>query len=64
MAELIEQPNLQDHDDFYAKLLAAHKGLSAEQSQALNAQLVIILANHIGDGQVLAEAIELASRPS
>ena len=63
MAALIEKPNLQDHDAFYAALLAAHKGLSAEQSHALNAQLILILANHIGNQQVLAEAIELASRP-
>ena len=63
MAALIEKPNLQDHDAFYAALLAAHKGLSVEQSDALNAQLILILANHIGNRQVLAEAIELASRP-
>lgn len=60
MTALIHAPNLADHDGFYAELLAAHKGLSDAQSQALNAQLVMILANHIGDRQVLSEALVLA----
>ena len=62
MSALIDSPNLPDHDGFYAGLLAAHKGLSDAQSQALNAQLIMILANHIGDGEVLAEALALARR--
>lgn len=62
MTTLIDTPNLADHDGFYAELLAAHKGLSAQQSQALNAQLILILANHIGDRQILGEALALARR--
>jgi hypothetical protein len=58
--KLIETPNLEDHDGFYAELLAAHRGLSDSESHALNAQLVLILANHIGDRQVLTEALALA----
>ncbi|MBN2905331.1 MAG: DUF2783 domain-containing protein [Rhodobacteraceae bacterium] len=57
---LITTPNLDDHDGFYAELLAAHRGLSETQGQALNAQLILILANHIGDREVLTEALELA----
>ncbi|TCO69588.1 DUF2783 domain-containing protein [Rhodovulum euryhalinum] len=57
---LIATPNIDDHDAFYAELLAAHRGLTEAQSQALNAQLVLILANHIGDRQILREALELA----
>ena len=62
MTALTDSPNLPDHDGFYAALLAAHKGLDDARSQALNAQLIMILANHIGDGQVLAEALALARR--
>ena len=60
MSALIDTPNLTDHDGFYAELLATHKGLSNDQSQALNAQLILILANHIGNRQVLSEALALA----
>jgi hypothetical protein len=49
-------------DDFYASLMRAHQGLSDAQSQALNARLVLILANHIGDLAVLQEALALARR--
>lgn len=62
MSKLIDTLNLRDHDGFYAELLAAHKGLSPAESHALNAQLVMILANHIGDRQVLSEALALARR--
>ena len=49
-------------DEFYEALMAAHEGLSEDDSHALNAQLVLILANHIGDRRVLSEAIALAKR--
>lgn len=60
MAELVDTPNIDDRDGFYQDLLAAHDGLSEAGSQALNARLVLILANHIGNGQVLSEALDLA----
>ncbi len=60
MAELVDTPNIEDRDGFYQDLLAAHDGLSEAQSQALNARLVLVLANHIGNGQVLREALDLA----
>lgn len=62
MNALIDTPNLADHDGFYEELLATHKGLTEAESHALNAQLVMILANHIGDRQVLSEALALAAR--
>lgn len=62
MTALIDTPNLTDHDGFYASLLEAHKSLDEVQSQKLNAQLIMILANHIGDRQALAEALDLARR--
>ena len=47
-------------DDFYEALLDAHQGLSEDQSHALNARLILTLANHIGDVAVLKEAILVA----
>jgi hypothetical protein len=61
MGRLITTRNLAEHDAFYARLLAAHRGLSEAQSQALNARLILILANHIGDPETLAEALDLAA---
>jgi Protein of unknown function (DUF2783) len=49
-------------DDFYEALIRAHEGLSDDQSHTLNARLVLILANHIGDLKVVQEAIALARR--
>ena len=60
MAELKRTPNIAGADDFYAELLAAHEGLSKEASDALNARLILTLANHIGNRAVLTEALGLA----
>lgn len=60
MTKLIREPNLAEPDQVYAAILAAHKGLSPDQSAALNARLVLILVNHVGDGDVAAEALALA----
>ena len=49
-------------DDFYENLMRAHQGLSEADSHSLNARLVLILANHIGDLAVLQEALALARR--
>jgi len=47
-------------DDFYEALIEAHRDLSDAQSQLLNAKLVLLLANHIGDLSVVREALALA----
>lgn len=60
MAQLKTEPNLPQTDDFYAALLAAHEGLSADETHALNARLILVLANHIGDLDVLTAAISVA----
>ena len=52
--------NLQDADSFYEQLLDAHQGLSEEQSQLLNARLVLLLANQVGDAKVLKDCVEAA----
>jgi hypothetical protein len=49
--------HLQDADTFYEQLLDAHVGLTREQSELLNARLILLLANQIGDPQVLADCI-------
>ncbi len=60
MASLITAPNFSVGDDFYEALIESHHGLSTPQSHALNARLVLLLANHIGDDAVLREALGLA----
>lgn len=54
------QLHFEDADRFYEQLLDAHTGLSEQDSQLLNARLILLLANQIGDAQVLAECIEAA----
>lgn len=58
--ELVTQPNLSAPDDFYEALIDAHKDLSTAQSHALNARLVLLLANHIGALPVLRQALHAA----
>ena len=62
MADLILSPNIDGADDFYAELIAAHDGLEREQSDALNARLVLVLSNHIGDRNVLTQALVTAAK--
>ncbi len=62
MNSLNTDPNIARPDDFYARLLAAHEGKSKAESDALNAKLVLILSNHIGDADVLEQAISLAEQ--
>jgi hypothetical protein len=52
--------NLQDADAFYEQLLDAHQGLSKEQSELLNARLILLLANQVGDARVLKECLDAA----
>lgn len=60
MTHLILTPNINDPDGFYAELIATHEGLSAAESETLNARLILILANHIGDRATLGEALSTA----
>ncbi|MCV6902817.1 MAG: DUF2783 domain-containing protein [Achromobacter xylosoxidans] len=54
------ETNLAAPDDFYEALIEAHRDLSNEQSQELNAALILLLANHLGDMAVLREALAQA----
>ena len=55
------QPNLTSPDDAYALLLEAHEGLTKAQSDALNARLILVLMNHVGDMDVLRAALAAAA---
>ena len=54
------RPNLEAPDDFYEALIDAHRDLTTAQSHALNAKLVLLLANHIGSLDVLKQALAAA----
>ena len=60
MTSLNINPNLADPDCCYTAIIDAHRGLKDDDSSELNARLVLILANHVGDREVLDEAIALA----
>lgn len=51
---------VQDADTFYEQLLDAHEGLDADASALLNARLILLLANQVGDAAVLRECIAAA----
>ncbi|WP_317205051.1 DUF2783 domain-containing protein [Janthinobacterium sp.] len=53
-------PNLERPDDFYERLIDMHRDFTAAQSEAANAALILLLANHIGDFAVLDEALRIA----
>lgn len=61
---LITTPNLTKPDESYARLIATHDELTEAESHALNARLILILMNHIGDDAVLAEALDKARNPA
>lgn len=57
LSTLMTAPNMANPDDFYEALIDMHRDLDEAQSQAVNARLILLLANHIGDMQVLREAM-------
>jgi hypothetical protein len=59
-AKLNTEPNIGFYDEFYERLIEMHRGLVDEQSQTVNARLILLLANHIGDLDVLTEAMARA----
>lgn len=54
------EPNFQSPDDFYQSLIEIHRDLTDEQSVSLNARIILLLSNHIGDTAVLEEALRMA----
>ena len=62
MSKLVTSSQFANPDAAYELLVETRRGLSAEESAEVDARLVLILANHIGDIEVLREAIALARR--
>jgi hypothetical protein len=60
MTALEIAPNIAAPDDFYEALIALHRDLTEPQSALVNAKLILLLANHIGDANVLAAAMAAA----
>lgn len=58
--QLTIEPNLESPDSFYEALIGTHRDLGESQSHALNARLVLLLANHIGRQEVLQQALKAA----
>jgi hypothetical protein len=54
------EPNIASPDEFYEELVELHRGLSDDQSSLVNAKLILLLANHIGDMDVLRAAMAAA----
>ena len=52
--------HLQDADTFYERLLDAHQGLSPAQSALLNARLILVMANQLGDTALLQACLDAA----
>ena len=62
MSQLNTQSNFNIPDEFYECLINAHRDLSTNESNAMNAALVLLLSNHIGDLGVINEALEEARK--
>jgi hypothetical protein len=54
------EPAIARADDFYEALIDTHRNLTLEQSQMVNAKLILLLANHIGDLDILRDALKRA----
>ena len=60
MTQLNIESNFTNADEFYEALIDAHRDLTLEQSHQMNAKLVLLLANHVGDLAVLKDAMQRA----
>ncbi|WPB85597.1 DUF2783 domain-containing protein [Sediminicoccus rosea] len=60
MTQLRTAPRLTEPDEFYAALMEAHRALDDAASRKLDAKLILLLANHIGDMTVLRQALAIA----
>ena len=60
MAKLTVENRLSAPDDLYARLIEAYRDLDEAESHKLSAKLILLLANHIGDAEVLEEALAIA----
>lgn len=59
--KLVTAPNLADPDHIYQELIALHDGRSEDESMRINARLILLLINHIGDPEAVIEAMSHAA---
>lgn len=64
MSTLITCPNVAHPDDVYELLIQLHDGLSEEESRLVNAKLILLLVNQVGDERIIREAVAAARRQS
>ena len=60
--KLRTEPGVAGPDDFYARLIELHEGLSSQESHKINAKVILMLANHIGDTDVLYEVLDYVGK--
>lgn len=60
MAKLKTDPRIADPDGLYEAIIDAHRDLREAEGQKLDAKLILLLANHIGDAEVVREALAVA----
>lgn len=60
MAKLKTDPRIADPDGLYEAIIEAHRDLGEAEGQKLDAKLILLLANHIGDAEVVQEALAIA----
>jgi hypothetical protein len=58
--KLMTEARIHDPDGFYEELVDSQRGLDDEAAERMNARLILLLANHVGDREVLSEAIRIA----
>ncbi len=57
--KLCTEPRILDPDDFYTGLITLHEGLNSDESNDLNCKLILLMANHIGDREMLFEVLDV-----
>lgn len=60
--KLVTTPNIADADGIYEKLIDLHHGRAGDESARVNARLILLLINHIGDPEVIGDAFAMAGR--
>jgi hypothetical protein len=63
MGKLITAPNIARADEVYERLIDLHAGRSEAESMRINAKLILVLINHIGDEPTIYEAMAIAGEP-
>lgn len=56
------QLNITKPDDFYEELINSQRDMSDDEAQLMNSKLILLMANHIGDRNIISEAITAASK--